>query len=61
MDAGPDVVELFGVKESNAPAKLPRRLDRSTADRQDEERRILESIEGRLEERACAGETPIAW
>ena len=50
MDAARDVVELFGVKDIERAREIAARLDRLNADRQDEERRILESIERRLEE-----------
>jgi single-stranded-DNA-specific exonuclease len=49
MDAARDVVELFGVKDIERAREIAARLDRLNADRQDEERRILESIEQRLE------------
>jgi len=49
MDAARDVVELFGVKDIERAREIAARLDRLNADRQDEERRILESIEHRLE------------
>jgi single-stranded-DNA-specific exonuclease len=50
MDAARDVVDLFGVKDVERAREIAGRLDRLNADRQDEERRILESIEKRLEE-----------
>ncbi len=49
MDAARDVVELFSVKDIERAREIAARLDRLNADRQDEERRILESIEHRLE------------
>jgi single-stranded-DNA-specific exonuclease len=48
MDAARDVVELFSVKDIERAREIAGRLDKLNADRQDEERRILESIEKRL-------------
>ena len=48
MDVARDVVELFSVKDIALARELAGRLDRLNADRQDEERRIMESIERRL-------------
>ncbi len=50
MDAARDVVELFSVKDIERARQIAARLDRLNAERQDEERRILESIERRLDE-----------
>src|SRR5713101_9612905 len=50
MDAARDVVELFGVKDIERARQIAGRLDQLNAERQDEERRILESIDRRLEE-----------
>jgi single-stranded-DNA-specific exonuclease len=50
MDVARDVVELFGVKDPARAHEIALRLDRLNADRQEEERRILEAIETRLEE-----------
>jgi single-stranded-DNA-specific exonuclease len=50
MDAARDVVELFSVKDMERAREIAGRLDQLNAERQDEERRILESIEHRLEE-----------
>jgi single-stranded-DNA-specific exonuclease len=50
MDAARDVVELFSVKEIDRAREIAGRLDKLNADRQDEERSIIESIERRLEE-----------
>jgi len=50
MDVARDVVELFSVKDISRARELASRLDRLNADRQDEERRIMESIERRLAE-----------
>ena len=50
MDAARDVVELFSVKDVERAREIAGRLDQLNAERQDEERRILESIEQRLRE-----------
>jgi single-stranded-DNA-specific exonuclease len=50
MDVARDVVELFSVKDPVRAREIALRLDRLNADRQEEERRILEAIESRLEE-----------
>src|SRR5215467_3433056 len=50
MDAARDVVELFSVKDVERAREIAGRLDQLNAERQDEERRILESIEQRLQE-----------
>jgi single-stranded-DNA-specific exonuclease len=43
-----DVVELFSVKEMERARSIAGRLDQLNAERQDEERRIMEEIERRL-------------
>ncbi|HEX9085647.1 MAG TPA: single-stranded-DNA-specific exonuclease RecJ, partial [Gemmatimonadaceae bacterium] len=50
MDVARDVVDLFGVKDIERARRIAGRLDQLNAERQDEERRIMESIERRLEE-----------
>src|SRR5208283_2409016 len=50
MDAARDVVELFSVKEMERAREIAGRLDRLNSERQDEERRIMESIGRRFEE-----------
>jgi single-stranded-DNA-specific exonuclease len=50
MDVARDVVELFSVKDLGQAREIAGRLDKLNADRQDEERRIMESIEQRLKE-----------
>jgi single-stranded-DNA-specific exonuclease len=50
MDVARDVVELFSVKDPSRARELAGRLDRLNAERQEEERRIIECIEKRLEE-----------
>jgi len=56
MDAARDVVELFSVKDVERAREIAGRLDRLNADRQDEERRIMESIWKRMEEDPALGE-----
>ncbi len=48
MDAARDVVELFSVKDAERARQIAGRLDQLNAERQDEERRIMECIEQRL-------------
>ena len=48
MDAARDVVELFSVKDVERARQIAARLDQLNAERQDEERRILECIDQRL-------------
>ena len=48
MDAARDVVELFSVKDPERARQIAGRLDQLNAERQDEERRIMECIEQRL-------------
>jgi single-stranded-DNA-specific exonuclease len=50
MDVARDVIELFSVKDPARAREIANRLDQLNADRQEEERRILQSIEQRLEE-----------
>jgi single-stranded-DNA-specific exonuclease len=50
MDVARDVVELFSVKDLERAREIAGRLDKLNADRQNEERRIMESIEQRLKE-----------
>ena len=49
MDVARDVVDLFSVKDVERARAIAARLDQLNADRQDEERRIMESIEQRFE------------
>ncbi len=49
MDVARDVVELFSVKDVERARTIAARLDQLNTDRQDEERRIMESIEQRFE------------
>ncbi|MGC2247292.1 MAG: single-stranded-DNA-specific exonuclease RecJ [Terriglobales bacterium] len=50
MDVARDVVELFTVKDMERAREIAGRLDKLNSERQDEERRIMENIERRLEE-----------
>ena len=50
MDVARDVVDLFSVKEPSRAQEIAARLNQLNSDRQDEERRILENIERRLQE-----------
>jgi single-stranded-DNA-specific exonuclease len=48
MDIARDVIELFSVKDADRARLLAGKLDRLNAERQEEERRILRSIEERI-------------
>jgi single-stranded-DNA-specific exonuclease len=50
MDVARDVVELFSVKNIERAKEIAGRLDKLNSERQDEERRIMENIERRLED-----------
>src|SRR3984957_12251658 len=50
MDVARDVIELFSVKDPLRAREIANRLDRLNGDRQEEERRILQSIASRFEE-----------
>src|SRR5438046_7901407 len=50
MDVARDVVELFSIKDPERAREIANRLDKLNAERQEEERRILESIAARVEE-----------
>jgi single-stranded-DNA-specific exonuclease len=50
MDVARDVVELFNEKDRERARTIAGRLDRLNAERQEEERRIMDNIERRLEE-----------
>jgi len=50
MDIARDVIELFSVKDADRARELANKLDQLNADRQAEERRILEAIHSRLEQ-----------
>ncbi len=50
MDVARDVVDLFNEKDMESARKIAARLDQLNAERQEEERRIMDNIERRLEE-----------
>jgi single-stranded-DNA-specific exonuclease len=50
MDVARDVIELFSVKDTMRARELAARLDQLNRERQEEERRIMEQIESRLEQ-----------
>ncbi|MGD0467838.1 MAG: single-stranded-DNA-specific exonuclease RecJ [Terriglobales bacterium] len=50
MDVARDVVDLFNEKDTERARKIAGRLDHLNAERQEEERRIMDNIERRLEE-----------
>jgi single-stranded-DNA-specific exonuclease len=50
MDVARDVVELFSVKDPARAKEIAGRLDQLNAERQEEERRILQAIEARFEQ-----------
>src|SRR3984893_2371617 len=50
MDVANDVIELFSVKDLAHAREIAHKLDQLNADRQAEERRILEAIHSRLEQ-----------
>jgi single-stranded-DNA-specific exonuclease len=51
MDVARDVIDLFNVKDPVQARELANRLDKLNGDRQEEERRILQSITARFEEK----------
>ena len=53
MDVARDVIELFSVKEAARAKELAAKLDRLNTDRQEEERRILRSVEERFASEAA--------
>ncbi len=50
MDVASDVIELFSVKDEIRAREIARKLDQLNTERQEEERRILESIYTRIEQ-----------
>ena len=48
MDIAADVIELFTVKDDSRARELANKLDKLNADRQEEERRILQAIDTRF-------------
>jgi len=57
MDVARDVVELFSIKDPERAREIANRLDKLNAERQEEERRILEAIQTRLDEDASLKES----
>src|SRR5882724_3276667 len=53
MDVARDVIDLFTVKDPARAREIAGRLDQLNAERQEEERRILASIQSRLDEDAA--------
>ena len=49
MDVARDVIELFSVKDAARAREIAAKLDKLNADRQEEERRIVQAIEARCE------------
>jgi single-stranded-DNA-specific exonuclease len=56
MDIAADVIELFSVKDAARARQLAAKLDKLNAERQEEERRILQAIDARLQEDAALRE-----
>ena len=50
MDVARDVIELFSVKDPARAREIANKLDQLNGDRQEEERRILQSITAHFEE-----------
>ena len=57
MAVASDVIDLFTVKDPSRAAEIAARLDQLNADRQEEERRILDSIWKRFEEEEALRKT----
>ena len=56
MDIAADVIELFSTKDPARARDIASKLDRLNAERQEEERRILQAIDTRLQEDAALRE-----
>jgi single-stranded-DNA-specific exonuclease len=56
MDVARDVIELFSVKDPARAREIATKLDQLNVDRQEEERRILQSITSNFEERPALRE-----
>ncbi len=56
MDVAREVIELFSVKDASRARDIANRLDRLNSDRQEEERRILQSIDNRFADDPHLGE-----
>jgi single-stranded-DNA-specific exonuclease len=50
MDVARDVIELFSVKDAARAREIASKLDQLNSDRQNEERKILDAIDSRLEQ-----------
>ena len=50
MDVARDVIELFSVKDPTRAREIANKLDQLNSDRQNEERKILDAIDSRLEQ-----------
>src|SRR5579872_4091043 len=67
MDVARDVIELFSVKDADRARELANKLDQLNSDRQEEERKILDAIDSRLEQDPalvnsfCPGLDSDAW
>lgn len=57
MDIARDVIDLFSVKDKSQAREIALRLDKLNAERQEEERRIVQAIEERLAENSTLRET----
>jgi single-stranded-DNA-specific exonuclease len=57
MDVARDVIELFSVKDEARAKELAEKLNKLNADRQEEERRIIEAIQERLDGDAAVRES----
>src|SRR5262249_13664470 len=57
MDVASDVIDLFTAKDPSRAAQIAARLDQLNADRQEEERRILDSIWKRFDDDTALRET----
>jgi len=56
MDVARDVIELFNVKDTVRAREIANKLDQLNSDRQEEERRILQSITSHFEEQPVLAE-----
>ena len=50
MDVARDVIDLFSVKDATRAREIANKLDQLNSDRQNEERKILDAIDSRLEQ-----------
>jgi single-stranded-DNA-specific exonuclease len=56
MDVARDVIDLFSVKDAARAREIANRLDQLNSERQEEERRIMDAIQLRLEQEPALGE-----